>query len=50
MVLLFLKIKMYDCYVMYANASEASIAFDELQSFFISFADRRMETRDVSSV
>ena len=32
---------MYDCYMMYTNASEASTAFGDLRSFLISFVKNR---------
>ena len=42
---LLLKIKMYDCYMMYTNASEASTAFGKLRSFLISSVNRGVDER-----
>ena len=34
---------MYDCYVMYTNASEASTAFGKLRSYLFSFVNREVD-------
>ena len=39
-MLLVLKIKMYDRYMMYTKASEASTAFSELRSYLFSVVNR----------
>ena len=33
---------MYDCYMMYTNASEASTAFGKLRLYLFSFVNRRV--------
>ena len=42
-VLLLLKIKMYDCYMMYTNASEAFTASGELRSYLFSSVNRGID-------
>ena len=42
-LLLLLKFKMYDCYMMYTKVSEASTAFGELRSYLFSVVNRGVD-------
>ena len=46
-MLLVLKIKMYDRYMMYTKASEASMAFDKLRSYLFSVINGGVDKYDL---